>query len=126
MSGHSTSATPTVKPERPTGSPIFWHASSRWAKKIRGKFDYIGGGFHGEAPAEHNRRGPVTAYILCARFLTAKKDQRDQRDQGELSERMFAEYGDVCKRVLKAFRKGRVVIDLRPADFAALRKKMGI
>jgi len=63
---------------------------------------------------------------LCARFLTAKKDQRDQRDQGELSERMFAEYGDVCKRVLKAFRKGRVVIDLRPADFAALRKEMGI
>ena len=39
---------------------------------------------------------------------------------------MFAEYGDVCKRVLKAFRKGRVVIDLRPADFAALRKEMGI
>jgi hypothetical protein len=136
MSEHSSSATPTVKPERPAGSPLFMHATGRWAKKIRGKLHYFGRGSHNEAVAEYNRLGAdlhagrrpcdeepgaLTIYQLCAKFLTAKKDQRDQ---GELSPRMFAEYGEVCKRLIKILGKGRVVSDLGPADFAMLRKKM--
>src|SRR3954467_10750291 len=98
MSGaNSTSANPLVKPERPEGSPLFWHASGRWAKKIRGKLEYFGRGSHDDALADYHRRGPdlhagrktrddeaggLTVYQLCAKFLTAK---RDQRDNGELS-----------------------------------------
>jgi integrase len=133
---HSTSSPSPVKPERPPGSPLFWHATGRWAKKIRGKLHYFGRGSHDDAVAEYNRlapdlhagrrprdeeRGGLTVYLLCARFLTAKKDQRDQ---GELSPRMFAEYGDACKRLIKVFGKTRLVSDLRPDDFAALRKHM--
>jgi len=44
MSGHSTSATSTVKPERPPGSPLFWHATGRCAKKIRGRLVCFGRG----------------------------------------------------------------------------------
>jgi hypothetical protein len=61
-------------------------------------------------------------YTLCARFLIAKKNQREQ---GELSSLMFEEYGKVCQRLLKAFGKTRIVEDLRPEDFARLRKQMG-
>src|SRR5262245_51215824 len=136
MSEHSSSPVPAVKPERPQGSPLFWHASGRWAKKIRGKLEYFGRGSHDEALAEYNRRGPdlhagrrprdeepgaITVHSLCAKFLTAKMEQRDN---GELSPRMFAEYGDVCKRLIKVFGKGRVVSDLGPDDFARLRKPM--
>jgi len=143
MSEHSTSTTPTVQPsgkpcppDRPPGSPLFWHATGRWAKKIRGKLVYFGRGSHDEALALYNSQAKdlhsgrlpreadpevVTVYQLCAHFLTAKKDQRDH---GELSERMFAEYGDVCKRLVKILGKGRAVSDLGPADFATLRKKM--
>jgi integrase len=136
MSEHSTSTPATVQPERPPGSPLFWHKSGRWCKKIRGTHFYFGRGSHDEALAEYNRIGPdlhagrlprdaepgaLTVYSLCAKFLIAKKDQRDN---GELSERMFAEYGDVCKRLVKVLGKGRVVSDLGPADFATLRKRM--
>jgi integrase len=123
-------------PARPEGSPLFWHATGRWAKKIRGSLRYFGRGSYDEAFAEYNRlahdlhagRRPadtcpdtLTVYDLCAKFLTAKKDQRDG---GELSPRMFVEYGDVCKRLIKAFGRNRVVSDVGPTDFAKLRKSM--
>jgi hypothetical protein len=37
---------------------------------------------------------------------------------------MFAEYGDVCKRLTRQFGRGRAVADLGPVDFAALGKMM--
>jgi integrase len=135
----STFSAPTskpAKPERPEGSPLYWHASGRWAKKIRGRLHYFGRGSHDDALAEYNRQAAdlhsgrlprdaspnaLTVYQLCAKFLTAKKDQRDN---GELSTRMFVEYADVCKRLIRQFGRGRAVADLGPDDFAALRKKM--
>lgn len=123
-------------PIRPAGSPIFWHASGRWAKKIRGHLHYFGRGSHDTALEEYNRvkddlhagrlrkdREPdgMTIYRLCTRFLTAKKDQRDN---GELSARAFEEYGYACKRLLKVFGRSRAVADLGPDDFAKLRKIM--
>jgi integrase len=137
MSGpNSTSPTPSVKPERPQGSPLFWHATGRWAKKIRGRLHYFGRGAHADALAEYTRCGPdlhagrlprdeqsgeLTVYQLCAKFMTAK---RDQRDDGELSPRMFVEYGEACKRLIRQFGKGRAVGDLGPDDFAGLCKRM--
>jgi integrase len=133
---HSTSSTRVVKPVRPAGSPLFWHVTGRWCKKIRGKFAYFGRGSHDDAIAEYertkddlqaNRRprdeepGELNVYQLCAKFLIAK---REQRDGGELSARMFAEYGAVCKRLIKVLGKARPVSDLGPDDFATLRRRM--
>ena len=136
MSEHSTSANPAVKPERPPGSPLFWHATGRWCKKIRGSLVYFGRGSHDEALALYQQQAPdlhagrrpreadpdaLTVHRLCAKFLTAKLHQRDG---GELSARMFAEYGEVCKRLQRVFGKSRLVSDLGPDDFAKLRKVM--
>src|SRR5262245_4566652 len=108
------------KPERPPGSPLFWHPSGRWCKKIRGRQHYFGRGTHDDALAEyekvkndlHSGKVPwddpegLTVYILCGKFLTAKKQQRDS---GELSPRTFLEYADLCKRLIKAFGRNRLV-----------------
>lgn len=125
-----------AKPVRPDGSPLFYHASGRWAKKIRGQLRYFGRGSHDQAlelynaqkTDLHSGRKPrddepegLTVYMLTAKFLMAKKDQRDN---GELSPRMFNEYTEVCQRILKVFGKRRLVSDLGPDDFAALRKVM--
>lgn len=123
-----------TKPQRPEGSPLFWHATGRWAKKIRGKLVYFTG-THDEAIAAyeeqkealHSGRAPrdqegLTVYMLCARFLEAKKSLREA---GELSPLTFRDYGDVCKRILKAFGRNRMVADLHPEDFGRLRAKMG-
>lgn len=123
------------KPERPEGSPLFWHATGRWAKKILGKLHYFGRGSHDDALAEYERRkddlhagrvphedaDTLTVYRLCAKFLTAKKLQRDG---GELSPRTFLDYGALCNRLTKVFGKHRPVADLRPDDFAKLRQSM--
>jgi integrase len=123
------------KPERPSGSPLFWHASGRWVKKIRGKLHYFGRGPHADALAEYERvkndlhagrvptddQDAMTVHRLCAKFLTAKLAQRDN---GELSPRSFAEYGAACKLLVKTFGKARPVSDLRPDDFARLRAAM--
>jgi integrase len=132
-------STPTLtpaKPARPDGSPLFWHATGRWAKKIRGQLHYFGRGSHDDALALYQQQAPdlhagrrprdeepggLTVYQLCAKFLTAKMEQRNN---GELSARMFDEYGDVCKRLLKVLGKSRLVSDLGPDDFAKLRKRM--
>src|SRR5262245_34716829 len=120
----STTQPKTAKPERPDGSPLFWHQTGRWAKKIRGKLHYFGRGSHGEAlelyeqqkndlhagrlPRDEEPEG-LTVHLLCARFLTAKKEQRDN---GELSPISLHDYADLCKRVIKAFGRNRLVSDV--------------
>jgi integrase len=123
------------KPDRPDGSPLFWHASGRWAKKVRGRTCYFGRGSHDDALAEYNRvaadlhsgrqprdeeSGGITVKAVCTKFLTAKLAQRDA---GELSPRSYVEYGQMVARLVKAFGR-RPVSDLRPGDFAKLRAKM--
>ena len=110
MSEHSTSPPHPAKPARPDGSPLCWHASGRWCKRIRGSLHYFGRGSHHDALAEYNRVGPdlhagrrprdeepegLTVRKLCECSLTAKVEQRDH---GELSPRMCLEYGEVCRR----------------------------
>ena len=90
------------KPTRPEGSPLFWHQTGRWCKKIRGRLVYFGRGSHDEALANYelqkadlhagriSRAEPagLTVKTLCERFLTAKLAQRDN---GELAPRTFME-----------------------------------
>src|SRR5262249_1926561 len=53
---NSTKPTDQSKPERPDGSPLFWHKTGRWCKKVRGRFVYFGRGTHDEALAEYERQ----------------------------------------------------------------------
>src|SRR5262249_8881451 len=123
------------KPERPEGSPLFWHKSGRWCKKIRGKFHYFGRGTHDEALELYNTRKDnlhagrqpeqepegLTLYKRCAKFLTRKMRLRGS---GDLSIHTYTDYAAVCKLLLKAFDKNRLVSDLKPGDFEKLRAKM--
>src|SRR5262245_14956371 len=109
-----TPAQTPAKPERPDGSPLFWHASGRWCKKIRGKQHYFGRGSHADALAEYDHQkgdlhsgrtsrpedDGLTVYLLCAKFLITKKGLRDSDD---LSPHTFRDYGDVCRLITKAF-----------------------
>jgi integrase len=124
-----------AKPERPADSPLFWHATGRWAKKIRGKLVYFGRGSHHDALTEYDRqkhdlhagRAPVgeseelTIRLLAAKFLTTKKHLRDT---GELSPRSFADYLAACQLLQKVLGANRLVADLRPDDFERLRKRI--
>jgi len=128
------STTSPAQSKRPEGSPLFWHASRQWAKKIRGKLHYFGRCPHDEALARyeqqkddlHAGRSPreedgLTVQRLCAKFLVSREAKLAC---GELSQRAYAEYGLVCGRLRKYLGAGRLVSDLRPDDFARLRQAM--
>src|SRR5262245_29306223 len=106
MSASNSTRPTTTKPERPQGSPLFWHASGRWAKKIRGKQRYFGRGSHEDALAEYERqkddlhagRQPdtlpdtcqgITMSRLVGKFLTSKQRLLDS---GELSIHSYHDY----------------------------------
>ncbi len=96
---------------------------------------YFGRASHDEALANYNQQAAdlhagrlpaddaegLTVYQLTSRFLTAKLAQRDN---GELSPRTYAEYGAMCRRLIKVFGRSRLAADLRPADFAKRRGVM--
>ena len=123
------------KPQRPEGSPLFWHATGRWAKKIRGKMVYFGRGSHDDALAEYDSakddlhagrlsrddKEALTVYLLCAKFLITKSNMVKT---GDLSPRSLEDYAATCKLIIKAFGKGRRVSDLTPDDFEKLRNRM--
>jgi integrase len=132
-------STPADKPSKPYPDfPLFAHATKRWAKKIRGKLHYFGSWADGwQAALEnyekqkddlHAGRTPrpdthagVTVKDACNAFLHGKKAKLDN---GELSQRMWLDYKEVCVVVISAFGKGRLLTDLRPDDFGALRSKL--
>jgi integrase len=136
----STTPAPAGKSQRPAKPypdfPLFPHATRRWAKKIRGKLHYFGpwddpdgalAKYLEQKDALHAGRKPredtagVTVKELCNRFLNAK---RALVDSGELTKRSWQDYKDACDLSVSHFGKGRLVADLDPEDFAALRKKM--
>ena len=132
---NSTKPTDQSKPERPDGSPLFWHKTGRWCKKVRGRFVYFGRGTHDEALAEYERQMAdlhsgrtqqeepkgLTVFRLCAKFLSTKKERRDR---GELSPRTFHDYGWICKLIVKLFGRDRLVESLGPDDFENARRRM--
>jgi integrase len=123
------------KPERPEGSPLFWHASGRWAKKIRGRFHYFGRGDHAEALALylsqkdelHSGRVPepepegLTVHKLAKEFLQHK---HDRRELGYLAPVTYRDYETVCQLLKKVLGKDRLVSDLEPDDFSRLARRL--
>src|SRR5438046_1799028 len=118
-----------AKPAKPFPDfPLFPHATGRWAKKIRGRQVYFGPWtdpdgarqkYLDQKDALHAGRTPadpegLTVIALCGKFLTTKKRLLEN---GELSPRTYADYQALCARLVKAFGKNRLVVDLRPDDF---------
>src|SRR3954471_1267030 len=136
---HPNSRHPIVKPSKPYPDfPLFAHATKRWAKKIRGKMHYFGpwddpdgalkkylaekDDLHaGRKPRDQEVSAGVTVKILCNAFLNHKEDGLKA---GDLSPRTWNNYKETAELLVKQFGKARLVSDLRPDDFAALRTAM--
>jgi integrase len=127
-----------VKPEKPYPDfPLFAHNNGCWAKKIRGKLHYFGPWEDPDAALTtylarrddlHAGRTPtpttpasLTLKDLCNAFLNHKQDLLDA---GELSPRMWRQYKETCGVLIQQFGKQRIVVDLRPEDFAGLRRQL--
>jgi len=122
------------KPAKPRPDfPLFPHATGRWAKKIKGKLHYFGPWADPDAALARyveerddlyagrkpRRRGEgLTVKDLVNKFLVAKKARVDA---GELALGTFGDQYKTCKRVLSVFGGHRLVEDLAPDDFEALR-----
>jgi integrase len=128
-----------AKPSKPYPDfPLFAHATGRWAKKIRGQMVYFGPWADPDAAlnkylsakdALHAGRKPrevsagVTIKELCNRFLNAKQALVDS---GELTKRSWQDYKAACDLIVSRFGKSRLVADLDPEDFSALRTKLAV
>jgi integrase len=115
---------------------LFPHGSGQWAKKIRGKLYYFGVWSDPDAAlkkyleqkdALHAGRKPreetagTTVKDIANAFLIHKKALLDV---GELSPPTFADYKAAAVLLVGTMGKSRLVDDLDPDDFAALRNKM--
>jgi integrase len=130
-------STPPAKPSKPRPDfPLFPHAAGVWAKKIRGKLYYFGAwsdpegarkNYEAQAEDLHAGRTPrpdpaaVTVKDVCNDFIDAKEAQVAN---GELSPRTLVNYKRACEVLLKRAGKGRLMADLGPDDFAALRNDL--
>lgn len=128
------------KPEKPSKPypefPLFPHATNRWAKKIRGQLHYFGpwsdpdgalAKYLEQKDALHSGKKPrevsagVTVKDLANAYLN---HQKAKLDRGELSPRTWRNYRETAELLVGRFGKARLVTDLRPDDFAALRNHM--
>lgn len=141
-----------VRADKPTPDfPLFRHALGYWSKKIRGRIHHFGrwgrvvkgvvteleGDEHWQtALAKYSEQaealyagrtprpkseGGLTVKDLCNRFLNAK---HNRLKSGEIGQRMFADYLDICQLIADTFGKDRVVADLAADDFEKLRALM--
>jgi integrase len=134
---NSTAPTPSGKPGKPFADfPLFAHASGQWAKKVRGKLVYFGvwsdpdaalKSYLKQKDALHAGRKPrpdadaVTVKDVANAFLNHKKSLLEA---GELSTHTWLKYQTAARLAVAQLGKQRLVSDLAPEDFAALRKKM--
>ena len=150
MSDHSSRRPTTRKPTKldqnwreqwglESDFPLFPHWSQRWAKKVRRRLHYFGkiaDDPKGEAArrrwleqkddlrAGHTPRAQLdglTLRELCNQFLASK---RPDVDLGKLSPRTFVEYSRTTDLLIDTFGRDRLVLDLRPGDFAKLYAKL--
>ena len=137
---HSTPAGPSGKPAKPPKPspdfPLFPHAAGVWAKKIRGKLHYFGpwddpqgalAKYNRQKDDLHEGREPlpavegVTVKNVVNAFLRHKKARLQA---GELSPRSWDDYKSTTDILISRFGKSRLAADLRPDDFAKLRKHL--
>src|SRR5437763_584128 len=129
----------TDKPSKPHPDfPLFPHATSGWAKKIRGSFHFFEpwhdpeGALEewlrvkddllaGRVPRAKDDPGGVTVELVVNSFLTHKERMRDS---GDIQPRTFIELKSTGVRIAEAFGKQRVVSDLQSEDFAQLRSTL--
>jgi integrase len=139
----SANSTTTDRPAKPYPDyPLFPHANGSWAKKIRGQIHYFGS-WKTDTPDRgadaaldaylkqkddiHAGRTPrldpegITVKDACNAFLNHRADKRDA---GELSIRTWAKYKEVTDLIVSHFGRARLIADLRPEDFTALKKSM--
>jgi integrase len=120
---------------------LWLHPSGRWCKKISRygitKWFYFGTDkqaaldewlrvkdylLNGKEPPPKDQPSDVaTIKFVCDSFLSHKEQQRDN---GEIQPRTFDELYAACRRLAEALGRGRLVSDLRPEDFAELRKQL--
>lgn len=131
--------TDPAKPAKPSPDfPLFAHAAGVWAKKIRGKLHSFGprndpdgalakylaqkDDLHaGRKPKGQEASAGVSVRDLCNKFLNFK---RNLVASGEWSNRSWQDDKAACDLIVRHFGKGRLLTDLGPDDFAALRNKM--
>src|SRR5215813_1831930 len=137
---NSTAPTPTGKTAKPSKPypdfPLFPHAAGVWAKKIRGRLYYFGpwadpdgalAKYLEQKDALHAGRKPrpdpdaLRVKDVANAFLVAKQALVDA---GELAQRSWDDYKAACDLLVAQVGKARLVADLDPADFAALRNKL--
>ncbi|MEX0936488.1 MAG: tyrosine-type recombinase/integrase [Pirellulales bacterium] len=121
------------KPSKPHADfPLFAHSSGQWAKKLAGRIHYFGRWDDPKAALEKwldekddllAGREPrmvegCTLRELCNRFMNFKAQQRDA---GDISERMWQDYFVTCRTLMEVFRFNPDVENLRPDDFQRLR-----
>jgi integrase len=125
------------KPTKPyQGFPLTAHPSGYWCKKIKGRLHYFGRWDDPDGALKsyldrkddlYAGRSPrtevdgVTVKDVVNAFLNHKKALLDA---GELSPRSFDDQLSTCDVLIGQFGKQRLAADLRPDDFAALRKSL--
>jgi integrase len=130
-------STPSNKPAKPSPDfPLFAHAAGVWAKKIRGKLHYFGPWSDPEGALKkylaekddlHAGRTPrpdagdLKVKDLANAFLD---DKQTLLDAGEIAQRTWDDYKEICDLVVAHFGKGRLVADLGADDFTRLRAEM--
>src|SRR5262245_58629966 len=137
---HYTQSTDTHKPTKPSQPypdfPLLLHAAGVRAKKIRAKLHYFGPWDDPDGALQkylaqkddlHAGRTPrpapeaLTVKDACNAFLNHK---RDKMDAGELSVRTWSKYKEVTDLLVGQLGKSRLIADLAPGDFAALKNQM--
>jgi integrase len=137
MPKSSVKTAPTQKPAKPYPDfPLFAHATRRWAKKIRGRFEFFGPWDDPQGALEryldtrddlHAGRTPkpyrdgLRMRDLANLYLAAKQRKVDA---GELTLKSWSDAHRVCTRCIEVFGKNAVVEELRPDDFGRLRARM--
>lgn len=138
------------RPKKPYPTfPLTPHPGGKWQKKINGKIRYFGrwgqvvrgsmqrlpGDGWREALDEYERdvadrragrtpqakTGGLTVASLCNEFLTHKLDKLNS---GEMKQRTFNELKETTDLLVSSFGATRLVDDLAPDDFGALRASL--